>query len=29
VSGCAVSGLLVFIPGFLDNAALWRGVIDR
>jgi pimeloyl-ACP methyl ester carboxylesterase len=24
-----VSGLLVFIPGFLDNAALWRGVIDR
>jgi hypothetical protein len=24
-----VSGRLVFIPGFLDNAALWRGVIDR
>jgi pimeloyl-ACP methyl ester carboxylesterase len=23
------SGLLVFIPGFLDDAALWRGVIDR
>ena len=29
VSGRAVSGRLVFIPGFLDNAALWRGVIDR
>jgi pimeloyl-ACP methyl ester carboxylesterase len=28
VSGCAVSGRLVFIAGFLDNAALWRGVID-
>jgi pimeloyl-ACP methyl ester carboxylesterase len=25
----AVSGRLVFIPGFLDRAALWRGVIDR
>jgi len=24
-----VPGRLVFIPGFLDNAALWRGVIDR
>lgn len=24
-----VSGRLVFIPGFLDNAALWQGVIDR
>jgi pimeloyl-ACP methyl ester carboxylesterase len=24
-----VSGRLVFIPGFLDNAGLWRGVIDR
>jgi pimeloyl-ACP methyl ester carboxylesterase len=25
----AVSGRLVFIPGFLDDAALWHGVIDR
>jgi pimeloyl-ACP methyl ester carboxylesterase len=24
-----VSGRLVFIPGFLDNAVLWQGVIDR
>ena len=24
-----VSGLLLFIRGFLDVAALWRGVIDR
>jgi pimeloyl-ACP methyl ester carboxylesterase len=24
-----VSGRLVFIPGFLDIAALWQGVIDR
>ena len=29
VIGRAVFGRLVFIPGFLDNAALWRGVIDR
>lgn len=29
MSGRAVSGRLVFIPGFLDNAALWCGVIDR
>jgi pimeloyl-ACP methyl ester carboxylesterase len=29
VSGRAVSGRLMFIPGFLDNAALWRGVIER
>jgi pimeloyl-ACP methyl ester carboxylesterase len=28
VSGRALSGRLVFIPGFLDNAELWRGVID-
>jgi pimeloyl-ACP methyl ester carboxylesterase len=24
-----VSGRLVFIPGFLDDATLWRGVIER
>jgi hypothetical protein len=24
-----MSGRPVLIPGFLDNAALWRGVIDR
>jgi pimeloyl-ACP methyl ester carboxylesterase len=29
MSGPAVSGRLVFIPGFLDGAALWFGVIER
>jgi pimeloyl-ACP methyl ester carboxylesterase len=29
VNESAVSGRLVFIPGFLDNAGLWRGVINR
>jgi pimeloyl-ACP methyl ester carboxylesterase len=29
VSRRAVSGRLVFIPGFLDDATLWRGVIER
>jgi NADPH2:quinone reductase len=29
VSGRAVSGRLVFIPGLLDDAALWCCVIDR
>jgi hypothetical protein len=29
VSERDVSGLLLFIRGFLDVAVLWRGVIDR
>jgi hypothetical protein len=29
VSEGDVSGLLLFIRGFLDVAALWRGVIDH